>query len=54
MRQPKNYDLYGFENFFTPVDQYNTFECVSNTINGNLVRNAKWTRVSGFLTFSKM
>ena len=45
VKQPKNYDLTGFENYFSPVSQYNTFECVSNTINGNLVGNAKWTGV---------
>jgi DMSO/TMAO reductase YedYZ molybdopterin-dependent catalytic subunit len=45
VKQPKNYDLTGFENFFSPVSQYNTFECVSNTINGNLIGNAKWTGV---------
>ena len=45
VKQPKNYDLTGFENYFSPVSQYNTFECVSNTINGNLISNAKWTGV---------
>ena len=28
-----------------PTEQYNTFECVSNLVNGNLIGNAKW---SGF------
>ena len=45
VNQPKTYDLTGFESFFTPVSQYNTFECVSNYINGNLISNAKWTGV---------
>ncbi len=27
------------------VDEYNTFECVSNVVNGNLIGNAKWTGV---------
>ncbi len=27
------------------VDEYNTFECVSNIVNGNLIGNAKWTGV---------
>ena len=45
VKQSKNYDLIRFENSFSPVSQYNTFECVSNTINGNLIGNAKWTGV---------
>ncbi|MHB8567225.1 MAG: molybdopterin-dependent oxidoreductase [Nitrososphaerales archaeon] len=41
----KSYGLTSFESVFEPVDQYNTFECVSNVINGNLIGNAKWTGV---------
>jgi DMSO/TMAO reductase YedYZ molybdopterin-dependent catalytic subunit len=40
---PKTYTLDSFQSAFHPVDQYNTFECVSNIINGNLIGNAKWT-----------
>ena len=50
--QKKSYTLASFQNSFTPVTQYNTFECVSNLINGNLVGNAKWTgvRISDLLS----
>jgi DMSO/TMAO reductase YedYZ molybdopterin-dependent catalytic subunit len=43
VNNPKSYTLDSFKSAFQPVDQYNTFECVSNLINGNLVGNAKWT-----------
>jgi DMSO/TMAO reductase YedYZ molybdopterin-dependent catalytic subunit len=41
----KSYTLSSFMSQFSPVDLYNTFECVSNLINGNLIGNAKWTGV---------
>jgi DMSO/TMAO reductase YedYZ molybdopterin-dependent catalytic subunit len=28
-----------------PTTEYSTFECVSNTVNGNLISNAKWSGV---------
>ena len=43
---PKSYTLSDLQNSFQPVEQYNTFECVSNLINGNLIGNAKWTGVT--------
>ncbi len=47
----KTYTLQDLQSRFSPVDEYNTFECVSNNINGNLVGNAKWTgiRISDLL-----
>ena len=45
VNQPKSYSLAQFDSSFPSVNQYNTFECVSNTINGNLIGNAKWTGV---------
>jgi DMSO/TMAO reductase YedYZ molybdopterin-dependent catalytic subunit len=34
------------------TSEYSTFECVSNTVNGNLISNAKWTgvKISDLLT----
>lgn len=40
---PKSYSLSDLENNLPQVEQYTTFECVSNEINGNLISNAKWT-----------
>ncbi len=40
---PKSYSLSDLENNLPQVEQYSTFECVSNEINGNLISNAKWT-----------
>lgn len=40
----KTYNLAGVE-ALPSVDEYNTFECVSNVVNGNLIGNAKWTGV---------
>jgi DMSO/TMAO reductase YedYZ molybdopterin-dependent catalytic subunit len=40
---PKSYSLSDLQNSFQAVEEYNTFECVSNDINGNLIGNAKWT-----------
>jgi len=37
----KTYSLADLQSLLKTVE-YNTFECVSNTINGNLVSNAKW------------
>ena len=42
---PKSYTLSEIQNSFKKVSQYNTFECVSNVIDGNLIGNAKWTGV---------
>ena len=41
---PKTYALADLQ-AMTPFSQYSTFECVSNTVNGNLISNAKWTGV---------
>jgi DMSO/TMAO reductase YedYZ molybdopterin-dependent catalytic subunit len=41
---PKKYGLADLE-ALPSVDEYNTFECVSNVVNGNLIGNAKWTGV---------
>ena len=41
----KSYTLSSLRERFQPVDQYNTFECVSNLVNGNLIGNAKWSGV---------
>lgn len=38
---PKSYAIQDVESF-PEVDQYTTFECVSNKVNGNLISNAKW------------
>ena len=50
--QAKTYTLDDLKNNFPPVNEYNTFECVSNEINGNLIGNAKWTgvRISDLLS----
>lgn len=42
---PKSYSLSDLENNLPWVEQYTTFECVSNEINGNLISNTKWTGV---------
>jgi DMSO/TMAO reductase YedYZ molybdopterin-dependent catalytic subunit len=42
--KPKTYGLADVE-ALPSVDEYNTFECVSNVVNGNLIGNAKWTGV---------
>jgi DMSO/TMAO reductase YedYZ molybdopterin-dependent catalytic subunit len=41
---PKKYGLAELQ-ALPSVDEYNTFECVSNVVNGNLIGNAKWTGV---------
>ncbi len=41
---PKTYSLAELK-ALASVDMYNTFECVSNVVNGNLIGNAKWTGV---------
>ncbi|MDA4128615.1 MAG: molybdopterin-dependent oxidoreductase [Thaumarchaeota archaeon] len=41
---PKKYNIANIE-ALAARDQYNTFECVSNLVNGNLIGNAKWTGV---------
>lgn len=41
---PKTY-TYGEVQALPQTTLYNTFECVSNQINGNLISNAKWTGV---------
>ena len=41
---PKTYSLSELQNL-PSMDQYTTFECVSNVIDGNLISNAKWTGV---------
>jgi DMSO/TMAO reductase YedYZ molybdopterin-dependent catalytic subunit len=41
---PKKYAL-GDLQALPQTTEYNTFECVSNDINGNLIGNAKWTGV---------
>lgn len=38
---PKAYTLQDIQSF-PETEQYTTFECVSNEINGNLISNAKW------------
>jgi DMSO/TMAO reductase YedYZ molybdopterin-dependent catalytic subunit len=45
VNNPKTYTLSMLQDSFSPIEQYNTFECVSNLINGSLVGNAKWTGV---------
>lgn len=40
-----SYTLDELQNSFAPAEEYNTFECVSNEINGGLIGNAKWTGV---------
>ena len=45
VNNPKTYALSMLQDSFSPVEQYNTFECVSNMINGSLIGNAKWTGV---------
>ncbi len=44
VKNPKTYGLSDVE-ALPAVDEYNTFECVSNLVNGNLIGNAKWTGV---------
>ena len=44
VQSPKTYSLAELEGLAS-VDEYNTFECVSNVVNGNLIGNAKWTGV---------
>lgn len=44
VKTPKTYSLAEVE-ALSSVDEYNTFECVSNVVNGNLIGNAKWTGV---------
>lgn len=41
VNSPKTFALQDVQSF-PETDQYTTFECVSNTVNGNLVGNAKW------------
>ncbi len=41
---PKNYSLSDLQSLPSQA-QYTTLECVSNTINGDLISNAKWTGV---------
>jgi DMSO/TMAO reductase YedYZ molybdopterin-dependent catalytic subunit len=41
---PKNYSL-GEIKALPVAEQYTTFECVSNDVNGGLIGNAKWTGV---------
>ena len=41
---PKTYVLQDLKNL-PQTEQYSTFECVSNYVNGNLISNAKWTGV---------
>lgn len=41
---PKTYSYEGIQ-ALPPTSLYDTFECVSNQINGNLIGNAKWTGV---------
>lgn len=38
---PRSYSLQDIQSF-PEVDQYSTFECVSNEVNGNLISNALW------------
>ena len=47
---PKTYTLQELQSL-AQTSQYNTFECVSNDINGNLISNAQWTglRISDLL-----
>lgn len=46
VKNPMSYSLSDLQNSFQGVDQYNTFECVSNQINATtLIGNAKWTGV---------
>ena len=45
VKNPMSYSLSDLQNSFQGVEQYNTFECVSNQINSNLIGNAKWTGV---------
>lgn len=47
---PKTYSLQDIQSF-PEADQYTTFECVSNEVNGNLISNAKWggVRISDVL-----
>ena len=48
---PKNYTIDDIKNL-PKVEQYDTFICVSNFINGGLISNAKWggVRISDLLT----
>ena len=48
---PKSYTIDDLQNL-TKVEQYDTFICVSNLINGGLISNAKWggVRISDLLT----
>lgn len=41
----KTYTIDDIKGTLPQVEQYTTFECVSNTINGSLISNAKWTGV---------
>jgi DMSO/TMAO reductase YedYZ molybdopterin-dependent catalytic subunit/uncharacterized membrane protein len=41
---PKSFTLADLQNL-PQTEQYSTFECVSNNVNGNLISNAKWTGV---------
>ncbi len=41
---PKNYALQDLKNL-PLTEEYSTFECVSNNVNGNLISNAKWSGV---------
>ena len=47
---PKTYALQDIQSF-PEADQYTTFECVSNKVNGNLIGNARWggVRISDIL-----
>jgi DMSO/TMAO reductase YedYZ molybdopterin-dependent catalytic subunit len=42
VQNPKSYGLSDIQSL-PSVNQYTTFECVSNDVNGNLISNAKWT-----------
>jgi DMSO/TMAO reductase YedYZ molybdopterin-dependent catalytic subunit len=41
VNSPRSYSLQDIQSF-PQVSQYTTFECVSNSVNGNLISNAKW------------
>ena len=41
VNSPRSYSLQDIQSF-PQVDQYTTFECVSNKVNQNLISNAKW------------
>ncbi len=45
VQNPKTYALSDLQNL-PKTTEYNTFECVSNDVNGNLIGNAEWGGVS--------